>query len=111
MNIAKRGAACRLSGFIDGFHFISQLVATKSWCMRLLITVFFCFCTLTLFAQTQSTNVTDDGVTLGMALGVSLAVVTSWSRNESVGWAILHGLFNWLYVLYFAVTRQRDEED
>lgn len=42
----------------------------------------------------------------GVGLGSIIAVVTSWSRNQSVGWAILHGLFSWLYVIYFVLTRQ-----
>jgi hypothetical protein len=40
------------------------------------------------------------------ALGSAVAVVLSWSRNASILWAILHGIFSWGYVIYFAVTRK-----
>ncbi|WP_202912304.1 hypothetical protein [Sphingobacterium olei] len=33
-------------------------------------------------------------------------VVTSWDRNKSILWAILHGIFGWFYVIYFAFTRE-----
>jgi hypothetical protein len=42
----------------------------------------------------------------GVSLGAVIAVVCSWSRNESILWAILHGIFSWFYVIYFAVTRK-----
>ena len=41
----------------------------------------------------------------GVTLGTVIAVVASWSRNSSVLWAILHGIFSWLYVIYFVLTR------
>lgn len=37
----------------------------------------------------------------GIGLGAILAVIISWSINYSVLWAILHGFFGWLYVLYY----------
>lgn len=37
---------------------------------------------------------------VGVSLGTTLAVVCSWQRNRSILWAILHGIFSWLYVLY-----------
>lgn len=45
------------------------------------------------------------GLSLGYAVGMSLAVVLSWSRNASILWCIVHGLCSWAYVIYFAVTR------
>ncbi|HEY2840640.1 MAG TPA: hypothetical protein VGJ26_15900 [Pirellulales bacterium] len=41
----------------------------------------------------------------GISLGSAIAVVCSWDRNRSILWAILAGFFSWLYVLYFALTR------
>jgi hypothetical protein len=38
-------------------------------------------------------------------LGTAIAVVLSWSRNASILWCILHGIFSWFYVVYFAFTR------
>jgi hypothetical protein len=53
-----------------------------------------------------STNtVTDSGV----GLGAIIAVVCSWHRNRSILWAILAGILSWIYVIYFAVTRQPNE--
>lgn len=37
----------------------------------------------------------------GIGMGNALAIVISWSLNHSVLWAIIHGLFSWLYILYF----------
>jgi fucose permease len=45
----------------------------------------------------------------GIGLGSAIAVVCSWQRNRSILWAIFAGLFSWLYVLWFALTRQEDE--
>ena len=45
----------------------------------------------------------------GIGLGSVIAVVCSWHRNRSILWAILAGIFSWLYVLYFAMDRKPDE--
>jgi ABC-type Fe3+-siderophore transport system permease subunit len=45
----------------------------------------------------------------GVGLGAVLAVVCSWQRNRSILWAFLAGLISWIYVIYFALTRQPDE--
>ena len=45
----------------------------------------------------------------GVSLGTVIAVVCSWQRNRSILWAILAGLLSWVYVVYFALTRQSDE--
>lgn len=37
----------------------------------------------------------------GIGLGSVIAVVISWSVNHSVLWAIIHGFFGWLYVIYY----------
>jgi hypothetical protein len=41
----------------------------------------------------------------GIGFGTALAITISWSLHESIVWAILHGVFSWLYVIYFAFTR------
>jgi protein-S-isoprenylcysteine O-methyltransferase Ste14 len=43
----------------------------------------------------------------GVGLGSVIAVVASWSRNQSILWAILHGIFGWFYVIYYAITREQ----
>ena len=40
----------------------------------------------------------------GVGFGTALAIAISWSVNHSILWAIIHGLFSWLYVIYYAVT-------
>ena len=45
----------------------------------------------------------------GIGLGSAIAVVCSWHRNRSILWAILAGIFSWLYVIYFALSRKGDE--
>jgi hypothetical protein len=41
----------------------------------------------------------------GIGLGSALAIAISWSANESILWAILHGVLSWFYVIYYAITR------
>ena len=36
----------------------------------------------------------------GIGLGSAIAVAISWSLNQSVVWAIIHGFFGWFYVIY-----------
>ena len=44
-------------------------------------------------------------VSSGIGMGTALACAISWSVNNSILWAILHGIFGWLYVIYFAIVR------
>ena len=39
----------------------------------------------------------------GIGFGTALAIAISWSANKSILWAIIHGIFSWLYVVYYAV--------
>lgn len=39
----------------------------------------------------------------GIGVGSCLAAVISWSLNKSIIWAIIHGIFGWLYVIYYAI--------
>jgi hypothetical protein len=41
----------------------------------------------------------------GISFGSALAIAISWSVNKSVLWAIVHGLFSWLYVVYYVIVR------
>ena len=36
----------------------------------------------------------------GISFGSALAMVLSFGKNESILWAIIHGLLSWIYVLY-----------
>jgi hypothetical protein len=42
---------------------------------------------------------------VGLSFGNALAITISWSVNHSILWAILQGLFSWIYVIYYAITR------
>lgn len=46
-----------------------------------------------------------DAAKAGIGLGTALAIAISWSVNQSILWAIIHGFFGWFYVTYFAFTR------
>ena len=48
---------------------------------------------------------TREVVRSGITMGSALAITISWSTHHSILWAILHGFFSWLYVIYFALTR------
>jgi hypothetical protein len=49
----------------------------------------------------QSKDVAKHGITFGTALAIAI----SWSQHESIIWAIIHGFFSWLYVIYYALVR------
>nr|WP_171366152.1 hypothetical protein [Lysinibacillus fusiformis] len=46
-------------------------------------------------------TVVKNGIGFGSVLGITI----SWSVHHSIIWAIIHGCFSWLYVLYYAFTR------
>ncbi len=43
-------------------------------------------------------------VKTGIGFGSALAITISWSVNHSILWAIVHGVFSWLYVIYYYLT-------
>ena len=45
-------------------------------------------------------------VRAGIGFGSALAIAISWSANHSILWAIIHGIFSWLYVIYYALRYQ-----
>lgn len=42
-------------------------------------------------------------VKYGITFGSALAMVISYTTWQSVGWAIIHGLLSWAYVIYFVL--------
>ena len=42
----------------------------------------------------------------GIGFGSALAIVISWSLHQSILWAIIHGVFSWFYVIYYAFGGQ-----
>ena len=51
------------------------------------------------------TTYTGRTIRTGITFGTALAIAISWSINNSVLWAIIHGIFSWLYVIYYVITR------
>ena len=39
----------------------------------------------------------------GIGMGAVLAMIISYAKWQSIGWAILHGMFNWAYVIYYMI--------
>jgi hypothetical protein len=39
----------------------------------------------------------------GVSFGSCLAMIISYTAWKSIFWAILHGLFSWGYVIYYAI--------
>ncbi|SKB41022.1 hypothetical protein SAMN05660841_00381 [Sphingobacterium nematocida] len=74
--------------------------------MKRLATTIFLLSLITVVSGQEVVNNTTKTVTQsGVGLGSIIAVVTSWDRNKSIMWAILHAILGWLYVIYFAFTR------
>ena len=46
-----------------------------------------------------------EGAKYGVGFGSALAMAISYTENHSILWAIIHGIFVWLYVVYFALVR------
>ena len=40
----------------------------------------------------------------GYGLGTVIAVAASWSVNKSILWAVVHGMFSWVYVVYYVIA-------
>lgn len=53
------------------------------------------------------TNVTNQTIKehgkKGIGFGVALAMIISYVKWQSIGWAIFHGLLNWIYVIYYII--------
>lgn len=48
---------------------------------------------------TNTQNTVNNSITLGNLL----AIVISYAKWQSIGWAILHGIFGWAYVIYYII--------
>jgi transcriptional regulator with XRE-family HTH domain len=44
-------------------------------------------------------EVTNDCI----SIGIVLATVISYVKWQSIGWALLHGALNWIYVIYYII--------
>jgi hypothetical protein len=43
--------------------------------------------------------------TIEVDMSSALAMIISWGINNSILWTVIHGLFGWFYILYFAINR------
>jgi hypothetical protein len=50
-------------------------------------------------------NYRVEGARYGISFGTALAIAISYSNNNSILWAIIHGFFSWFYVIYFALFK------
>ncbi|MBR6084882.1 MAG: hypothetical protein IKP61_04630 [Spirochaetales bacterium] len=51
----------------------------------------------------RSQTIVKKTVKTGISFGSALAMVISYTAWHSIGWAILHGIFSWLYVIYYII--------
>lgn len=51
------------------------------------------------------TNYGVEGAKYGISFGSALAIAISYTNNHSVLWAIIHGFFGWLYVIYYVLFK------
>lgn len=51
----------------------------------------------------RSQKIVRKTVNTGISFGSALAMVISYSAWHSIGWAILHGIFGWFYVIYYII--------
>jgi hypothetical protein len=52
---------------------------------------------------TRQQSNSNTGCTINIGLGGVIAVILSWTTWHSIGWAIIHGLLGWFYVIYWAI--------
>ena len=53
--------------------------------------------------MSRSKTVGYEFVKNGVSFGTVLAIAISWNVNQSILWAIIHGILGWIYVVYFAL--------
>lgn len=51
--------------------------------------------------RSEKKTIINKTVKRGLSFGSALAMVISYTTWKSVGWAIVHGLMSWVYVIYF----------
>ena len=50
-------------------------------------------------------NTTVEVTKVGVTFGSALAMAISFNVNQSVFWALIHGVFSWFYVVYYVVVK------
>lgn len=51
--------------------------------------------------ENNKLEIVEKSVKTGITFGSALAMVISYTNWHSVGWAVIHGLMSWLYVIYY----------
>ena len=49
------------------------------------------------------TNKTKSATKAGISFGACLAMIISYTAWNSIVWAIIHGVFGWIYVIYYLI--------
>ena len=55
------------------------------------------------FYNEKNQTIVKKTVKNGISFGSALAMVISFTTWHSVGWAIVHGLLGWVYVIYYVI--------
>ena len=56
--------------------------------------------------EERKQTVIQKTVKSGISFGSALAIVVSYTAWHSIAWAIVHGLFGWVYVIYYILRYQ-----
>ncbi len=51
----------------------------------------------------KKTTIVKKTVNKGVSFGSVLAMVISYVTWKSIGWAIVHGILGWVYVIYYII--------
>ncbi|WP_341472951.1 hypothetical protein [Clostridium mediterraneense] len=54
------------------------------------------------YKKEKSSSTIKNTVKSGVSFGSCLAMIISYTAWKSIPWAIIHGIFSWLYVIYYA---------
>lgn len=46
----------------------------------------------------------------GIGIGSALAIAICWTRTNSVITSIIAGFFGWLFVIYYLMIREKEED-
>ena len=58
---------------------------------------------MTEISTERNQTIVKNTVKTGISFGSALAMVISYGAWHSIGWAIVHGVLGWLYVIYYII--------
>ncbi len=53
--------------------------------------------------MSKNDNHVTGAVKSGITFGSALAMIISYTQWKSIGWAVIHGLLSWVYVIYYII--------